>query len=161
MRHKGEKLSFRHPSVILATWFGCGLLRPAPGTWGTLGALPFGVFITLYYGPYNLAAAAVVVFIMGLWAADRYEKLSGTHDSSSIVIDEVAGMWIAMIPATSLFMTAVAFALFRALDILKPWPVGWADKKLPGGFGVMADDVLAGGMAAVIVYGLRRYAGLG
>lgn len=156
-----DRPSLRRPSVLLATWFGCGLLRPAPGTWGTLGAMPVGIAI-LYYGGWTwLLPAIAIVTLLGWWAAEHYEVLSGVHDASSIVIDEVAGVWIALLPALALYHALIAFALFRALDILKPWPIGWADKKLPGGLGVMADDIIAGALSAGVLYGLRRYAGLG
>jgi phosphatidylglycerophosphatase A len=157
--HLPHKIPFMRPGVILATWFGCGLLKPAPGSWGTLGALPFGIFILVCGGwPYLLIGIALITAI-GLWAAKDYERRSGTHDSSSIVIDEVAGMWIALLPAAldplSVF---IAFILFRAFDILKPGPIGWVDKKLPGAPGVMADDILAGLCAAAVLFGIQYYA---
>ena len=154
--------NFKNPAIILATWFGCGLMKPAPGTWGTLGALPFGVFMLVFGGWPALLAGVIIISAVGYWAAAKYEELSGTHDSSSIVIDEVAGMWIALLPAAlNPISAALAFLLFRAFDILKPWPVGWADKKLPGALGVMADDILAGAIAAVLLYGIRHYAHIG
>jgi phosphatidylglycerophosphatase A len=154
--------NFKHPAIVLATWFGCGLMKPAPGTWGTVGALPFGIFMLALGGWPVLLAGAVIVSIAGYWAAGEYERQSGTHDSSSIVIDEAAGMWIALLTAALNPVSAsLAFILFRAFDILKPWPVGWADKKLPGALGVMADDILAGVIAAILLYGIRRYAHIG
>jgi phosphatidylglycerophosphatase A len=153
---------FKTPAIILATWFGCGLMKPAPGTWGTLGALPFGVFMLVFGGWPVLLAGVVIISAIGYWAAGEYERLSGAHDSSSIVIDEVAGMWIALLPVALNPISAVlAFLLFRIFDILKPWPVGWADKKLPGALGVMADDILAGIIAAILLYGIRHYAHIG
>jgi phosphatidylglycerophosphatase A len=153
---------FKHPAIILATWFGCGLMKPAPGTWGTIGALPFGIFMLVLGGWPILLAGAILISAIGYWAAAEYEKQSGTHDASSIVIDEVAGMWIALLPAAlNPISAALAFILFRLFDILKPWPVGWADKKLPGALGVMADDILAGIIAAILLYGIRHYAHIG
>lgn len=153
----------RHPKLAfaLATWFGCGLARKAPGTWGTLGALPPGVLLLWLGGWPALLVAAALVSVVGFYAAEVYEKETGTHDSGAIVIDEVAGMWIALGAAVlSPLSILLAFVLFRAFDILKPGPVGWADRKLPGALGVMADDVIAGILAALCVGGLRL-AGIG
>lgn len=158
-----QKLDFKAPSVWLATWFGCGLMKKAPGTWGTLGGLPFGIAV-LYFGSWQiLLAASVFVFLMGLWAAREFEKMTGEHDAGAVVIDEVAGVWIALLPVAGLsfIQIGLAFLLFRFFDILKPWPVSWADKKLPGAMGVMLDDVFAGIYAALVIGGLRYYAGLG
>ena len=81
---------------------------------------------------------------------------SGQADPGAIVIDEVAGQWIALLPVatTVWWQWALGFALFRFFDIFKPWPVGWADRRVKGGFGVMIDDVIAGAYAGVILYGL-------
>lgn len=161
------KADTKSPATWLATWFGFGLLKPAPGTWGTVGALPFGVAL-LYYGDWPvLAAAAVICFVIGLWASHKFDAMIGGHDCSAIVIDEAVGVWIALLPALlhgSALIAGIyimlAFLLFRFFDILKPWPVGWADKKMPGAWGVMVDDVFAGVMAAIIITGVR-VAGLG
>lgn len=155
------RVNFKDPAIWLATWFGCGLMKPAPGTWGTLGALPFGILIMAFGGVPALIAAVIAVSAAGYWAAGRFEEQSGEHDSSAIVIDEVAGMWIALIPsALSIPYVVAAFLLFRFFDILKPWPISWADKKLPGALGVMTDDIIAGIFAALILVG-ARFAGLG
>ena len=155
-----QKLDFKVRSVWLATWLGCGLMKPAPGTWGTIGALPFGIALLLIDGWPLLLAAAIIIFAAGYKAAEKFETMTKTHDNSAIVVDEVVGVWIAMLPAALVPVhILIAFALFRFFDILKPWPVGWADKKLPGALGVMADDVLAGVYAALIIGGLR-YAGI-
>jgi len=155
-----NKLRFDHPATWLATWGGLGLLKPAPGTWGTLGALPFGFLILYSGGVLSLLLASIVVFVIGVWSARHYEQMVHEKDSSMIVIDEVAGMWVALLPATLSFGAfTVAFLAFRFFDILKPWPIRILDKKFKGPFGVMIDDILAGLMAAFIVLGLR-YAGL-
>ena len=154
-------VNFKDPAIWLATWFGCGLMRPAPGTWGTLGGLPIGVLIYAFGGWMALCLAVVIVSALGYWAAGRFEKQTGEHDSGAIVIDEVAGVWIALIPAgLSIPYVIAAFVLFRFFDILKPWPISWADKKLPGALGVMTDDIIAGIFAALIIAG-ASYAGLG
>lgn len=155
------KVNFKDPAIWIATWFGCGLMKPAPGTWGTIGALPFGIFILAFGGMPALVVAVVLTCIVGYWAAERFEEQVGEHDSGAIVIDEVVGVWIALIPtALSIPYVIAAFLLFRFFDILKPWPISWADKKLPGAFGVMADDIIAGIFAALILVG-ARIAGLG
>lgn len=151
----------RDPGLWLATWFGCGLSPRAPGTVGTLAALPFGFAIMWYGGTAGLLLAALIVSAAGLWAAGVYERKSGTHDSGAIVIDEVAGMWLTLCAGTlSPLSFVLAFGLFRLFDILKPWPVSWADRELPGAAGVMADDIIAGILAGLCLWGLR-YVGIG
>ena len=139
----------------LATWFGAGLLPKAPGTWGSLAALPFAWVIMHFGGLWWLCAAIVAVFLIGWWASNIYIAETHTDDPGAVVIDEVAGQWIALIPATTLvwWHWALGFALFRLFDILKPWPIGWADRNVKRGFGVMLDDVIAGVYAAAILLG--------
>lgn len=156
------------PARAIATFFGAGLLRPAPGTWGSLAALPVAFGLHLAGGFPLLAAATVVVFGAGLWATAQVTAGAADHDPSWIVIDEVAGMWIALwavswpawahdIAVTALWPGWVAaFALFRLFDIWKPGPVGWADRK-GGALGVMLDDVIAGvfaGLGVAVLAGL-------
>ena len=144
------------PSSLLATWFGAGLLPWAPGTWGSLAAVPCGVALFWLSGPFGLLLAAAAVFVVGLWAAQAYEKVAGVKDPGAIVIDEVAGQWIALIPAgLNPLAVALAFLLFRLFDVAKPWPVNWADRRLKGAFGIMADDIIAGLYAAAVLSGLR------
>lgn len=151
----------RDPALWLATWFGCGLSPKAPGTVGTLGALPFAFVLMALGGWPLLLAGAIFVSVAGLWAADHYERKSGTHDSGAIVIDEVAGVWLTLCAGhLSIISFVLGFALFRFFDILKPWPVSWADRELPGARGVMMDDILAGIMAAACLWGLH-YVGIG
>lgn len=151
-----QKLNFRDPSVWIATWFGCGLMRPAPGTWGTLGALPFGIALMALGGPGALLLGLCIITPLGYWASGRLDTMTGEKDSSIIVIDEAAGLWVALLPAAlAPVPVALAFILFRAFDILKPWPVSWLDKNLPGAAGVMADDIMAGIYAALILIGLH------
>lgn len=146
------------PSTLLATWFGAGLLPGAPGTWGALAALPFGVGLYWLAGPLALLGGAVAVFAIGLWAAQSYERVAEIKDPGAIVIDEVAGQWLTLIPASlepwafNPWAVLLAFLLFRFFDIMKPWPVRWADRHLKGSFGVMADDVIAAAYAAPILY---------
>ncbi len=129
---------------VVATLGGVGLLRPAPGTWGSAVVLPL-----VLLGPFPCLALAVVVAAAGFWAAPRV-LADTTEDPGWFVADEGAGMLIALaaLPEATLAGVLVAFGLFRALDIVKPWPVSWADAQA-GAFGVMADDILAGGIAAL------------
>lgn len=144
---------------IIATWFGAGLLPKAPGTWGSLAAIPFGLMIYKFLGPAGLALATIAITFLGAWAAAEFDKHEQTHDNSRIVVDEVAGQWISLLPAgLDPFLIVLSFLLFRAFDITKPWPCRNLEK-LPGGWGVMADDIAAGFYALIIITGLR-YAGL-
>lgn len=147
-------ITFWHPAHMLATWFGLGLLPKAPGTWGSLGALPFAWFINSFYGWPGLLFASVIVFALGIWASGFYGAATSASDPGEIVIDEVAGQWLALVFAgQSLLLYAIGFILFRLADIFKPWPASWADRKVKGGFGVMLDDMIAGVYAGLGVYG--------
>jgi len=147
---------------LIASFFGSGYSPKAPGTMGTLAALPL-VYLLSFAGPYFYMAFIVVLFPIALWAAEVFETASGTHDSRQIVIDEVLGILITM---TWLPMTwqaiVLGFVLFRVLDILKPFPIGLIDKKVQGGLGVIADDVVAGILANIalqVIYGQTNWLG--
>ncbi|MQX37553.1 phosphatidylglycerophosphatase A family protein [Roseospira navarrensis] len=136
----------------LAVWFGSGLSPWAPGTAGSLAALPFAWGFAWAGGPWGLLAAALVVFAVGLWASTVYARSVGRDDPGEVVIDEVAGQWLALVPAgLDPVLFGVGFVAFRVFDIAKPWPVGWLDRMVPGGLGIMADDMAAGVYAAVVV----------
>ncbi len=142
-------LPLSHPASLIATWFGSGLMRPAPGTWGSAAALPFGAGLMIL-GPGYLLVGIVLVTAAGVWASDVYGQARGISDAGEIVIDEVAGMWIVLLVVPlAIWPVLLAFLLFRLFDIAKPWPAGWCDRKLTGGIGVMADDVVAGIHAAI------------
>ena len=134
--------------VTLATLGPVGFLRPAPGSWGSAAALVMGAGLA-FLSPRLLEIAALVVCILGTMAAGIYQRETGRHAAGEVVIDEVAGQWIALlvVPLDWRWYLA-AFLLFRVFDILKPGPVRMAEK-LPGGVGVMADDIVAGVFAAV------------
>lgn len=150
--HIPKKLNRNEHFVWLASWFGCGFINPAPGTWGSLGAIPLGLAIYFFSGPYGLAVASILVSLAGLWAAAKFDKAMGGKDSKMIVIDEVAGQWIALIPAAlNPVLILIAFIAFRFFDILKPWPISFFDEKVDGAVGVMGDDIVAGAFAAAIV----------
>ena len=138
---------------LLATWFLVGRAGIAPGTWGSLAALPFGWAILALGNPAILASAAAGLLVVGIWASERYATEIAAKDPGSVVVDEVVGQWIALLPATlSPDQFLVAFVAFRVMDIAKPWPAGWMDRRLSGGLGIMLDDVFAGIYAAAIVY---------
>jgi phosphatidylglycerophosphatase A len=141
------------PHVLLATWFGTGLLPKAPGTWGSLAALPFAWAIQDVWGAVGLVVAAALLFLAGWWASALYVRGTQMGDPGEIVIDEVAAQWLVLAAGPlSLPYYALAFALFRAADILKPFPANWADRRLHGGLGVMADDILAAPYAMVVLW---------
>ena len=143
-----------HPAYILATWFWVGRIPKAPGTWGSLAALPFAWVIADAFGPLALLIAAALLFPIGCWASAAYAHGIGRKDPGSAVIDEVVGQWmvLAVLPLDPLAY-AIGFALFRLFDIAKPGPVGWADRQ-GGATGVMLDDVIAGVLAALVLVAL-------
>ncbi len=148
------------PYTILATWFYSGLSPKAPGTFGSLAALPFGFCLLWLNSPPLLLIAIIVVFIIGLWAAHEFEKDHHIADDKRIVIDEVAGQWIAMLPLLYVggpdwLNITGAFILFRVFDILKPFPISYIDSRIKGAFGVMFDDVVAGIMAGFVLLGIH------
>lgn len=162
IRHQDtlQRLNFKHPATWVATWGGCGLMQPGPGTWGTIGGIPFGIFLLMFGGIPALLVGIAIVFPLGLWASRHFEQMVREKDSSMIVIDEVAGLWIAMIPCVlAPISIGLAFILFRLFDIWKPWPISFLDKNFRGAMGVMIDDVVAGIFAAIVLIGLR-YVGI-
>lgn len=145
---------------LIGTFLGVGYIRPAPGTWGSLAALPYGWLLHVIGGLPLLLVGIVVGFLKGWWATAQMTKGSDDHDPSEIVVDEVIGQWIALIPlsyaAGSMGISILnmwpgwiaAFILFRLFDITKPWIIGWADRRCDA-LGVMLDDVIAGVFAAI------------
>jgi phosphatidylglycerophosphatase A len=146
-------------TTLVATWFGVGLLPVAPGTWGSLAAIPVAHLVVTIWGVSGLVGFALAVTLVGVHAAGETARLRGIDDPPEVVVDEVAGQSIALLPvyalvppeATLVRIGAVlgAFALFRVLDIWKPGPIG-ALERLPGGWGVMMDDVLGGAVAGAL-----------
>ena len=153
-------LPFFRPVTLVATWFGVGLIRRAPGTWGSLAALPCAAGLQFLGGPWLLAGATGLVALAGVWASGRYAAALASGDPGAVVVDEVAGQWLALLPLPlDLWWYAAAFALFRLFDIAKPWPIGWLDKNLHGGRGIMADDLAAGLAAGALAYALLLWLG--
>ena len=144
----------RHPAWQVATWFGAGLMPKAPGTWGSLAAVPFAYGIHHFAGAAGLLAAAFALFALGVWAAGEFSRRAGTRDPQAVVVDEAAGQWLALVPAgNDILLYAAGFALFRLFDIWKPWPASWAERRLSGGLGIMLDDMVAGAYAAAVLWG--------
>ncbi len=149
-------LHFFSPIVLLASFGGSGFLRPASGSWGSLAALPFGIFILLYFNNLILIILSITLFIIGLWATHYWLQKDTNSDPSAVVIDEAAGQWLtlAFITPEQLSWVSIlaAFLLFRLFDIIKPWPASYVDKHMLGAWGVMLDDMLAAMMAGVLLY---------
>lgn len=142
----------------LAVWFGAGLSPVAPGTAGTLAALPCAFVIHFIFGNGGLLLAAIKLFFSGIWISSRYCKVNEkSDDPKEVVIDEVAAMWLVLsfMPVTWASYL-VGFVLFRAFDILKPWPISYFDKNIKGGFGIMLDDVIAAIFSLLVVAILSR-----
>ena len=151
-------IGWSHPAHLLATWFGAGLLPKAPGTWGSLAALPFAWAIAAAGGPVALLIAASIALAVGIWVSGVLERASQMKDPGHVVIDEVAGQWLTLVPvAPDPLLYAIGFVLFRIADIYKPWPANWCDRNLTGGLGVMLDDIAAGAYAAVALYFIAEF----
>ncbi|HFU77049.1 MAG TPA: phosphatidylglycerophosphatase A [Epsilonproteobacteria bacterium] len=150
---------------LFLTFGGAGLSPKAPGTVGTLASLPIGVAVLYYLGMETLFILTLAITVIGIFEINKYENSTGLHDQQHIVIDEAAGMWLSLMIAHSTAMTMTypyaeilaiifSFAAFRLFDIWKPSTIGWIDRELKGGMGVMLDDVLAGiagGLLSVVI----------
>ena len=145
------------PVLFLAFGFGSGLAKKAPGTFGTLAAIPvYWLFAQTNLFVYSLLS--LIVTIIGIWICDSAAKKLDEHDFGGIVWDEIAGYLITMwlVPFTWQAMV-LGFILFRFFDILKPWPIKWIDRQVHGGLGIMLDDVLAGVFAGGLLLGISSY----
>ena len=143
------RFMLRHPAHVIALGLGSGLAAKAPGTFGTLAALPlYALWLALGLSSTLLVWLLSLLFALGCWACQRTGDALGAPDHGAMVWDEMVAMWALLIvlPATPLAW-ALGFALFRVFDIVKPWPIRWLDAQLKGGFGVMLDDALAALMA--------------
>jgi phosphatidylglycerophosphatase A len=146
----------RSLAVILASAGGAGFLPVAPGTWGS--ALAVAVFVLFSpVGFWQFGLTLVALFFLGIWSADAAERIFGRKDDRRIVIDEMAGQLVTLMPllvlgsSRSLAALVTGFVLFRCFDIWKPGPVRWAERRFAGGVGVMMDDLVAGILAAVVL----------
>jgi phosphatidylglycerophosphatase A len=141
----------RRAALLLATWFGCGLSPFAPGTAGSAAAL--AIAWAAGFPQWQLAMLAAFCALVGLWAAERAAQVYGEKDPGRVVIDEVAGMWLTLAGATHLNTVSLigGFLLFRVFDIWKPFPARRLES-LPGGLGIVADDLMAGLYAALVLF---------
>lgn len=140
---------------LIATWFGCGHSPFAPGTAGSAGALvpAIGAWYWLGWSRGELIAATIVLILPAIWSADRLARVMGKKDPGRVVVDEVAGQWITLWGVThyTVVSVALAFFLFRLLDIWKPFPARQLEA-LPGGTGIVADDLAAGVYGALVMF---------
>lgn len=146
----------RDPILFLAFGFGSGLVKKAPGTMGTVAAIPV-YLIVAQFNFWIFSLLTLIITVVGIWICDYAAKKLEVHDFGGIVWDEIAGylitMWftVAFIPF-SWTAIIVGFILFRIFDILKPQPIKWIDSKIEGGLGIMLDDVIAGIFAGIILF---------
>lgn len=145
-----------NPIHFLAFGFGAGTLPIAPGTWGTLIAIPLYLLVSglplLIY-----SAITLIIILAGIWICDVAEKATGVRDHSGIVWDEIAGFFVTMLAAPhGLIWVVIGFILFRIFDIWKPWPIHWLDQHLNGGLGIMVDDVIAAIYAWIVLQIMAR-----
>jgi phosphatidylglycerophosphatase A len=146
-----RKVALASPSGLLAFGFGSGLSPFAPGTMGTLVAIPF-TFLLRGLGDAGFWLVLILLFLLGIKVCGHVSRKLGVHDHGGIVWDEMVGYWLAVafVPLQWQWMLA-AFLLFRLFDIFKPWPIRQIDKKISGGFGIMVDDVVAALFTIVIL----------
>ena len=143
---------FSNPIQFLAFGFGSGLAPKAPGTFGTLAAVPIYWFIA-DWSLLEYSALILVTAVLGIWICGAASRQLNVHDHPGIVWDEFVGYWITMwaVPVDWVWILA-GFVVFRVFDIAKPWPINVLDKKVAGGFGIMIDDILAGIMACITLH---------
>ena len=143
---------------MIAFGFGAGLMPKAPGTWGTLVAIPFYFLALQIGGTTAVIGCALLFFIVGIWASAVTGRNLGVADYGGIVVDEIAAfIFVLAFTPTGVFWILIAFVLFRFFDIVKPWPIRYFDRTLKGGFGVMFDDLLAALGAIALLLILRSF----
>jgi len=143
---------FKHPVHLFAFGFGSGLSPLAPGTMGTLAAIPICWVAAKLPLEFYIALLSVL-FVAGIFICGYSAKLLNVHDHSGIVWDEIVGYLITMTAAPSGWMwMVVGFVLFRFFDIVKPWPLSWIDRSVGGGLGIMLDDAIAGLISFALMY---------
>lgn len=152
-----SKKVWQDPRYFIAFGFGAGLLPYAPGTWGTLAAIP--IYFLLQGLPVSLyLTLTLLAFFLGVWITDKITCELGIEDCPGIVWDEVVGYLLAMSMApVGLSWIIIGFVLFRLFDIWKPLPIRLLDRRLKGGWGIMLDDVLAGIYACLVMYILKFF----
>lgn len=153
------------PAHFIALGFGSGLAKIAPGTWGSCLAWPIYALMQPFLSNTAMAAFVLLAFIVGVWACDKTGKALGVSDHGGMVWDEMVAVWLLFMVATlvapqslsligKLLQGGILVGLFRVFDITKPWPIGWLDRRIKGGLGVMVDDILAAGFAGLLAWGL-------
>lgn len=158
-KHPEPRAILRNPVHFLAFGFGAGLLPRAPGTWGTLVALPFYLLLRpLPVGVYLSVIA--LLFLLGIWLCERTARDLGVHDHPGIVWDEIVGYLLTMTLAPAGWIwVLLGFLLFRGFDIFKPWPIIAIDRQVKGGVGIMLDDLLAG-LYGLMIMLILQYLGI-
>lgn len=143
------------PIQLLALGFGSGLAPKAPGTFGTLAALPF-FFVFLWLPLWAYCLLLLFSFFMGIYLCEKTANDFGVHDHPAIVWDEFVGLWLTLLPllivGVSSLGVVLGFIFFRFFDIVKPWPISYLDQQVHGGLGIMIDDVIAGVFAALLLF---------
>lgn len=152
-----SRVNLRNPVHLLALGFGSGLMRSAPGTWGTLVGLLLAVLLLSFLSSISLLILTALCFAVGCYLCQKTAEDMGVHDHGAIVWDEIVGIFLVMcfVPALTWLWCLTAFVLFRLFDITKPYPIRYFDDNLQSGFGIMIDDVLAAGYSIVIILLLR------
>ncbi|MFT5164563.1 MAG: phosphatidylglycerophosphatase A [Alteromonadaceae bacterium] len=141
------------PHHFLALGFGAGLMRPAPGTWGTLVAVPIFLLLSAMATPMVYIGVTLLISVVGIWICGRCAQDIGVHDHGAIVWDEIAGFLVTMTLVEATWLNILlGFGLFRFFDIVKPWPIGYVDRKVQGGFGIMIDDIIAGLFSLIVLH---------
>lgn len=154
-----SRLKLSNPWHLLATGFGSGLLPIIPGTMGSLAAIPFWLLMYWLLPVWLCWFIILFGFVVGIVICQRTSDDMQVHDHGSIVWDEFIGMWMTLmvIPLVSWQWVLIAFVLFRFFDMLKHWPIGWFDRQVGGGLGIMLDDIIAAIFAMVIVAALAHW----
>jgi phosphatidylglycerophosphatase A len=160
--HKRDRIpipaaSLRDPVHLLALGFGSGLAPVAPGTFGSIVGLLFGLAVAPF-GFWSALAVTIAVTVAGIWICGESARKLGVHDHSAIVWDEIAGMMLTLLAAPATWWgIGLAFGLFRLFDVWKPWPIREVDHGMRGGLGIMLDDVMAALMAVVLLLIIKKY----
>ncbi|MDD7804101.1 MAG: phosphatidylglycerophosphatase A [Endozoicomonas sp. (ex Botrylloides leachii)] len=142
---------WKNPIHLLAFGFGSGLSPKAPGTMGTVAAIPFYLLMQPL-GIWQYSLILLITSTVGVWLCDKTSKDLGIHDHPGIVWDEFCGYWLTMLAApTGWLWVLYGFILFRLFDIWKPWPISWLDTNISGGLGIMLDDIVAGCLALLVL----------
>lgn len=150
-----NNINLKNPIHLLAVGFGSGLLKPAPGTWGSLVGVIFAVFLwKLTACPAFFLVLSMISFLAGIYLCQKTSDDLGVHDDGRIVWDEMVAVWLmfAFLPEYNLLYFGLTFLAFRIFDILKPYPIRYFDQHLHGGLGIMFDDILAAGYALATLY---------